>query len=644
MYIQNTRKAFSIGLNLIPFFCLVIFPVMLQAEYPVSSIPESLITNANRVYRVNNSEVIIHGPGSFKKITEVVITIMNENGKGPDILAINYDSHTKAKFLEGAIYDASGKEIKKIRNRDLLDASNFQDFSLFEDNRVLVYVPMIATYPYTVQYKYEEEYTHGIYYAQGFMPVPRVNTSTENASLKITHPANLGLIYRTHMIDSVKGYESMSVGQGEVKQWRFSNQPAILPEFRSPGFEFAVPWILFATSRFEFSGYEGFNNSWNEYGKWIQRINAGRDQLPQTRVDQLREMVANHSTEREKVKAVYEFMQSRTRYVNVALGIGGLQPVDAETVDRVGYGDCKALSNYMKAMLEAIGIESHYTLVKAGEGAYNFMEEFTVSQFNHAILCVPLQNDTIWLECTSQSIPFGHLGDFTDNRPVLLIRDDGGYLARTPAYPLEQNLIKTRGEILIDDRGNGKGDLFFSRGGLYFVDVDRAARLGPDDQKKWIYQTFSFPNYTLENYDVKAIASDQPVVEITLNVALRSFANITGQRLFIPLNAISTEWMVPPRERNRTQPLSLKFPAIYCDTLYFRLPGGYQPESPLQPIAMESEFGKFSVSYTFEGNTLMYVRKLETVKGIFEPEKYQDYFRFYQQIARINNQSIAFLK
>jgi len=59
---------------------------------------------------------------------------------------------------------------------------------------------------------------------------------------------------------------------------------------------------------------------------------------------------------------------------------------------------------------------------------------------------------------------------------------------------------------------------------------------------------------------------------------------------------------------------------------------------------MESEFGRFSVSYTFESNTLLFVRRLETYTGLFEPEKYQDYFRFLQNIARINNQSVAFVK
>lgn len=94
----------------------------------------------------------------------------------------------------------------------------------------------------------------------------------------------------------------------------------------------------------------------------------------------------------------------------------------------------------MYSLLKEVCIQSHYTLVRAGEGESYMLKDFPYNPFNHIILCVPFQKDTMWLECTNQTIPAGYLGDFTDDRYVLLIREEGGKLVKTPRYTREQNL------------------------------------------------------------------------------------------------------------------------------------------------------------------------------------------------------------
>ena len=97
-------------------------------------------------------------------------------------------------------------------------------------------------------------------------------------------------------------------------------------------------------------------------------------------------------------------------------------------VDKQNYGDCKALANYMHSLLKTVDIDSWYCVVQAGrEHKESLMSDFTsMNQGNHIILCLPFKNDTTWLECTSQTIPFGFLSDFTDDRNVLACTPEGG--------------------------------------------------------------------------------------------------------------------------------------------------------------------------------------------------------------------------
>jgi transglutaminase-like putative cysteine protease len=614
-----------------------------RAEFASGKIPAELLEDANSVYRINNMTIEFDGPGGYTMKREIALTILNENGKGPDALVIHYDGNSKARFNSGEIFDSNGNSITRIRRRDLTDRSNISGFSLYEDNRVILYIPRISSYPYTVHYEYEVSYNRGMYYAMSFSPIPSFDQSTESAELTISWPQEMDMYYREFNLDDKSGISSSARGM-KYLTWDFVKLKAQRREFRSPASRFILPYIMFAPEKFEYDGYAGSNESWEEFGKWVWTLNEGRDQLPQERIDYLNDLVKDMDNNREKVKAIYQFMQSRTRYVNIALGIGGMQPFDASTVDRTGYGDCKALTNYMMAMLRAVGIESNYTLVRSGEGSYNLVEDFPTSQFNHVILSVPLENDTIWLECTSQHLPFNHLGDFTDNRPVLVIREDGGHLVRTPAYDREENINNSLTLIQLDRQGHGTGNMRLDYGGIYFVDYFGALRLSEADQQKWLYDNFSFSNYSINNHSIAEQTEPGPIAIIEMDFSLRSFASVSGQRMFVPLNLVSSARSTPPRVRNRQTPFVLSFDKVEMDTLIIKIPEGFELESSLNEFLLESEFGKFSTEFIVRENEIWYVRNLETIKGTFPAEKYQEFFRFYQGITRADSQSLTFIR
>ena len=158
----------------------------------------------------------------------------------------------------------------------------------------------------------------------------------------------------------------------------------------------------------------------------------------------------------EKAKIVYAFMQNKTRYISVQVGIGGWEPIAANKVDAVGYGDCKGLTNYTKALLDAVGVTSYYTVVFA-QDRRDIDKEFASLQGNHVILNIPNKGKDVWLECTSQTTPFGFLGDFTDDRNVLVITPEGGIIKRTPKYINKDNLQTINADITLKENGSVNG-------------------------------------------------------------------------------------------------------------------------------------------------------------------------------------------
>ena len=77
--------------------------------------------------------------------------------------------------------------------------------------------------------------------------------------------------------------------------------------------------------------------------------------------------------------------------------------------------------------------------------------DFPSLQGNHAFLNVPLEDEEIWLECTSQVVPANFLGTFTDNRYVLKVGPNGGELVKSRQYLPEQSKQRTMAEINIGE-------------------------------------------------------------------------------------------------------------------------------------------------------------------------------------------------
>ncbi|MFW5726163.1 MAG: DUF3857 domain-containing protein, partial [Bacteroidota bacterium] len=615
-----------------------------SSEWAVSNIREDLLSNANSIVRKYDLHLAIEDLDSYSCSFRKVITVLNENGKGPDIFFQDYDPLTRVEVKSLVIYNAAGQEINKVRKGELTDQSLVQGYSLFEDNRFLAYRPHISVYPYTVEVEYTVHYSKGMYYLYRYQPVIDYNMALENARLVVEYPVQMPMIFKAHLNEGAEAEETTH-RKNIIKTWSLPAAQAISNEDYAPGLSELTQQIDIAQTQFSFDGYTADAQSWNSFGKWIQKLNEGKDNLPEERIAFIRSLVDTITDKKLIVKAVYEYMQSRTRYLNIALGIGGLQPFDAATVDRNGYGDCKALSNYMKSLLKAVDIPSHYTLVMSGRGRNTIVEGMPVSQFNHVILCVPLEKDTVWLECTSQHAPFGYLGDFTDNRPVLIIREDGGHLVRTPLYTKTENRRISHSLVEMDLQGHARAELSYTRGGIYFDDYVYPLIIDPSEQEQWIYSHFPFPNYTLNEYRLESHLVDvKPEIKIDLSTNHRSVATFSGDRMFLPIKGFLKDLPSPSRVRRRTLPFEVNIPFMVSDTVLYKIPDVYIPESQLPGYVFESSFGKYHINLEWSDGVLKIIRNYENITGEFPADKYKEFYDFYQSIVMAEGQTIPFVR
>ena len=627
------------------FIILIVLPTISRAadlKYPVSEIPAELKVDADVVIREDEMRFKILAKNRATRYVHYVVTILNENGNDYATQVVGYNKLTKVIDFNGYVYDALGKQIKRLKNSEIYDQASFDGFSLYSDHRLKAANLTQAIYPYTVEFEYELELKY-LYSIPGSY-FGGEKKSTQHAMYQLIYPVELKPSYKLLNITNTPRIEKLADGFESVT-WNFLNLMPMKFEVYGPNHEELIPQIIAAPSKFEYEGYEGDMTSWKSYGQWNALLNQQRDDLPEATRLKVKELTKGLTTNEQKAKAIYEYLQSKTRYVSIQLGIGGLQPFPASLVDQTGYGDCKALSNYTIAMLKEAGVNGYYSIIQAGRGEGQIRTEFPSHQFNHVIVSVPNGRDTLWLECTSQSNPFGYQGTFTEDRYAFIITNQGGKLVKTINYTPEQNLQSRSAEVKIDLTGNALATIKTINKGIQYESegLSSVLRKQADDQKKWIQNNTEIPNFTINSFSMVEKKDKIPSATVKLDLTLNRYATVSGKRIFVVPNLMNRITRVPEKITDRKTEVVRSVNYLDVDTIKFTIPDNLYPEFLPEPIKLTSKFGEYEANFKFDAGKVIYTRRMKVWKGRFPKETYNELVDFYKGVSKADNTKLVFL-
>lgn len=602
-------------------------------KYPISDLPKEMLGNAHAVVRKSN---ITYELESLTKATETTIyavTIFKESALEKSIFSEMYDKFMKISEIELFIYDQHGKRVRKIKQDDIQDFSAISGSSIYDDTRIKYIDPKYTTYPFTVEYSFKRKYNSTLHFPF-WTPFDGYNTSVEQSTFNVIVPKSYQFRYKN--INLINDASVKTVNEKTYYQWSFKNYRAIKMEPLSPPFELWAPIVITSPSQFSIDGYTGNHQTWTEAGQFYNKLIIGKDNIPQTTIEHVRSLFSDDMSDYEKISCIHKYAQKKNRYISIQDGIGGLQPFDAETVDRLSYGDCKALTNYTMSLLNQFGFKSYYTLVNATNST-NVNPDFAKDYFNHVFLCVPLKNDTMWIECTNAHSPCGFIGDFTDDRYVLIVDDKNSKLVKTPAYKPHENAQQLKGNVNIDAYGNAHINYKVTYTGAQYPSEFNLTLLDEDDRKKRIIKSIDVPQFKLNDYKIDVIFERKPRLVKSLDLTVSEYCNKIGERWLIKLNTINNQSFIPPYSRGRKTPLFLQRNYSECDTINISIPEGIIVESVPEKKEFSSEFGQYKCQVEVQDNTINYYRYLEIRKGTYPKEKYNEFRDFLEKIAKADD-------
>lgn len=562
----------------------------------------------------------------------IEIQINNKTGEDDAKISIPYSKSEKLQNFKAWITDNKGNIVRYLKKSEIIDRNQYTEY-LYTDKFEKAFSLNYNSYPYKVCYRYTKEIKEFIYIAYW---APKFSDIViRNAKLNVAIANNIEIDFYQENIGSPSHNKNEKY---TIYEWNINNFSSIKNELFSPDISNLLPTVIVSPHEFTY-GINGKLNDWKSYGDWYYNLTKGLDDLPVSEKINVDNLLNGISDKKEKIKILYYYLQDHTHYVNVSIGIGGLKPYSAEYVARNKYGDCKALTNYMKSLLKCAGITSYFTLIGAGEKIPNLCAYAPGPQFNHIILAIPIADDTIYLDNTSSIFPFEYTSYQLQNRPALLIDEGKSKIIKMPIQKETDILNERKIKLILKENGLASAIISENFRGKEFEEFcSFKAELNGFEQNKYIKDWFSFPSFDLLKWELHKYNRDSVRIRLASELNIYNFISKYNNNIYFEIIPFSIPKFEPLNERDL--PVEIPYPIIKEDTIFYLFPPNYRLRSFIEDKQLSSKYGSYCLNIKDMGDSLLVSKKLYIKDGFYQLNEYKDFYDFITRIKELDKSKI----
>ncbi len=585
-----------------------------------------------------NAELIVSKTDVWVKDGKLVkdylfeIKINNRAGEIYTNISLPYSKLCRIGKIEAAIKDSRGKIVKMISKKDIVERSYISDYSFYEDDFLKEFSLKHNSYPYSILYSYQyvqDEFLSIV----DWSPVIESSIPTRKAILTLTVPVNYPILLYSQYIDKP---EIDTTGTNIEYKWSAKSTVVDSKQILSPPLRQMISFLSVVPENFRYDK-EGSFKSWIQFGNWYCELLRGKDELPEKEKNIIGALIIGAKDDKEKIKRLYHYLQDETRYVNISVETGGLKPYPASYVADNKYGDCKALTNYFRALLKFSGINSYYALINAGSPKRQVNKGFPSQQFNHAILYIPaVDGGDMWLDCTSKG-PFNYIGTFIQDRDALIIDANNSRFIRTPALKPD-NVAEIR-KIIVPNKMSQRTNLITHSEyrGETFEEISYIQKYYTEtDQQKILKTLTNIGGAEIRNINIGDRHRDSQNIMLESEMSVVNPYAQYGNDIFVS----NFPFILPDFEKvsDREMPLQIDCPIYKIDTLVYKIPIGYRIKKISPDINITGEYGYFTQTILQEGTSIRLIKKMLINAGEYQLEKYGDFIDFVRKIEALEKE------
>jgi hypothetical protein len=265
----------------------------------------------------------------------------------------------------------------------------------------------------------------------------------------------------------------------------------------------------------------------------------------------------------------------------------------------------------------------------------------SVGQMNHVILEVPLQDDTLWLECTNPQLPMGYVHEDIAGHDAIEVSESGGRLVRLPAYADSLNRMYSQVRIGLEGDGSAKVTLTQKSSHWQYEQVKPLLTMDQKDRQRVLLRMMRVPQAEISQMD---ISEQQAEMTLQAEVQSQKYANATGQRLFVPVCPLHQGYSAPVANSDRQEDIFMEMGYLDEDDIILTIPDGYEIEAMPKNLVIDKPFGSFAFMVVPNGKEIRIMNRLLMKSGTFDKSQYPELTTFIKTIAGAYGQKIVLKK
>ncbi len=611
----------------------------------VSQYPE-----AGAIYLLDKATRIIHSDGSSELIIHQIIKICRERGRRFAEVQIPYNEafqRVRIDFAHTITREGKKIEVKKSAIHTITPASLAPYAALYSSLRTKTISMPAVGLGSTIEYKYrifqkkslmKNHFWDGFYF--------------QSEEPFVLSKYVLALPEERRFKKAEKGIAPPKVtekGNRRVYIWEKRDIPGLIPEPQMPPLSEVVPLLSVSSVK-----------DWEEVASWYWDLAKSRTRPDKAIRREVHRLIEGKKTSREKLRAIYNYCSSNIRYVGLEIGINGYQPHEAAKVFWLKYGDCKDKAALLVAMLQVAGIKSYLVLINTDHQID--IDLPSPGQFNHCIVAVPIQEKRspkstltntslklpgkgfleyigkyIFLDTTAEVCSFGDLPIGDQNRDVLIIKEKGAELAKTPLYRPEDNCCQRRIEVDLKENGAIFARAKVTTCGFYNLAYRASFRyLRPVERRKRLAEDLNriCPGANLREFEISDLTDLDKPVEEHYTFFAKNYAIKIGDKVLIKpalIEAMRSTALVSAEKRSYPILFQRKWERV--EDVSINLPAGWKVETLPKSLSLRYPFGEFDVIYKDLGDKIIYRRRFRITQPEISIVDYSEFKQFYETIA-----------